>query len=246
MGETTIIGWTDHTQNFWKGCHEVSPGCTGCYAKAAFKRAGWDFNQVTRTKTWGDPDRWQKKLSGTNKYEMVFTCSWSDFWLPDADEWRLEAWQIIKRCRNLVWQIPTKRPGLIPRRLPPDWGEGYENVWLGVSVENKDWLWRITELKKVPAAVHFLSLEPLLEDLSPYLDCYLNDIEWGIVGGESGNGTPNFRPMDLEWARRLRGMFAQRKIPFFFKQSAAIRTEMGTKLDGQMIREYPPLPKGQI
>jgi protein gp37 len=282
MGDTTIIGWTDHTQNFWKGCHPIigknpeRSGCLHCYAEAAFKRAGWDFNQVTRTKTWGDPDKWQKRLSGTNEYELVFTCSWSDFWLPDADAWRPEAYQIIKRCPNLLWQVLTKRPGLIPHRLPPDWFASrcnkclrrmmgttahdgacacggliestlnYPNVWLGVSVETKDELWRISELKKVPATVHFLSLEPLLEDVAPYLEPYLDDIEWGIVGGESGNGTPNFRPMDIQWARNVRDLFAARKIPFFFKQSAANRTEKGTTIDGETVREYPPLPKGGI
>ena len=244
MGETTKISWANKTWNGWRGCHAVSPACAGCYAKAAFKRTGWDFNQVTRTKTWGDPDKWQKKLNGTDKCEMVFTCSWSDFWLPEADQWRGEAWDVIRRCPNLIWQILTKRPGLMPKRLPPDWGQGWPNVWLGVSVENKDWLWRITELKKVPAAVHFLSLEPLLEDVCPKLDAFLDDIEWVIVGGESGNGPPNFRPMDLEWARRIRDLCKRRGVPYFFKQSAARRTEMGTKLDGQTLREYPPLPTG--
>ena len=201
---------------------------------------------MTRTKTWGDPDKWQKRLTGTNEYELVFTCSWSDFWLPEADEWRPEAYKIIKRCPNLLWQVLTKRPGLIAKRLPPDWNAGWPNVWLGASVENKDWLWRIPELKKVPATVHFLSLEPLLEDIAPYLDAYLDDIEWVIVGGESGNGSQNFRPMDIQWARNIRALCAARKIPFFFKQSAANRTEKGTTIDGETVREYPPLPKGGI
>jgi hypothetical protein len=78
------------------------------------RRAGWNFANVVRTKTWGDPDRWQKALAGTDKREMVFTCSWSDFFLPEADQWRDAAWQIIKRCPNLTWQDPYQAAGANP------------------------------------------------------------------------------------------------------------------------------------
>lgn len=244
MGEQTIIGWTDHTQNFWKGCHWRGEECDNCYAKAAFDRAGWDFDQVTRTKTWSEPDKWQRRLAGTDQYEMVFTCSWSDFFLPEADAWRREAWRIIQRTSNLIYQILTKLPGLMPVRMSADWGTGYPNVWLGTSVGIKKSLWRIPELKRVPAPVHFLSLEPLLEDLCPDLEAHLDDIEWVIVGGESGNGTPNYRPMNSRWARNIRDVCRRRGIPFFFKQSAAVRTEQGTKLDGETIHEYPAWPQG--
>jgi protein gp37 len=240
MAERTLISWTSHTWNPWHGCHAVSPGCDHCYAEAAHKRAGWDFGNVVRSKTtWNDPRRWQKALKGTEKREMVFTCSWSDFFLPEADNWRGEAWSVIRSSPNLIWQVLTKRPGLIPKRLPADWGDGYPNLWLGVSVESKAWLWRIPELKKVPAAVHFLSLEPLIEPLMPELADYLDHIEWAIVGGESGNGTPNFRPMDHQWARDIFAECSKRGIARFFKQSSGFRTETGTKLDGQFIREYP-------
>jgi len=253
MGDKTKISWTGpngHTWNPFVGCKAVSPGCGTeggkCYAEAWAERRGWNFNQVTRTKTWGDPLRWQKKLSGTNQYEMVFTCSLSDFFIEKADPWRPEAWDVIQRCPNLIWQILTKRPGLIAKRLPPDWAEGWPNVWLGVSVESKSWLWRMDTLRKIPAAVRFVSAEPLFENLMPEFEDYLEGYSQLIIGGQSGNGTRNFRPMDHQWVREMFAACKRHGVARFFKQSSAIRTEMGTKLDGQMIREYPPLPKGQI
>jgi protein gp37 len=107
-------------------------------------------------------------------------------------------------------------------------------VWLGVSVESKAWLWRVDELRKVLSVVHFISAEPLLEDISPALS--LNDIEWLIVGGESGAG---FRPMDHAWARALRDHCQREGVAFFFKQSAGLRTETGIVLDARIHHGWP-------
>lgn len=188
---------------------------------------------MRRTKTWNDPQRWQKRAAATGASERVFTCSWSDFFIEEADEWRPEAWQIIRACPNLNFQILTKRPENIDARLPSDWGPGYSNVWLGVSVENPSFTWRIDALRRIPSRVHFLSLEPLLAPL-PNLD--LRDIEWVIVGGESGAG---FRPMPHDWARHIRDQCETEGIAFFFKQSAAPHTEMGTRLDGKDFKAFP-------
>ena len=246
MGDKTKISRTGpngHTWNPFVGCKAVSPGCGTeggkCYAEAWTERMGWNFNQVTRTKTWGDPLRWQKKLSGTNQYEMVFTCSLSDFFIEKADLWRPQAWDVIKRCPNLIWQILTKRPGLIAKRLPPDWGKGWPNVWLGVSVESKPWLWRMDTLRKNPAAVRFVSAEPLLEDIVPEFEEHLDGYTWVIVGGQSGNRTHNYRPMDHQWARNIRDLCRKRGVAMFFKQSSGFTTETGVKLDGELVREYP-------
>jgi protein gp37 len=119
----------------------------------------------------------------------------------------------------------TKRPGRILYNLPADWGQGYPNVWLGVSVENKDYLWRIDALRGIPARVRFLSLEPLLEDLGP-LD--LTGIHQVIVGGESG---PDYHPMELAWAYAILDQCLKANVPFFFKQSSAYRSGMGDTLD---------------
>jgi protein gp37 len=239
MGDKTAISWTQHTMNFWRGCKRISPGCARCYMFAQQERVGLDPNVVTRTKTWADPDRWQRECVKTGKREMVFTCSWSDFFIEDADAWRPEAWAVIKRTPNLTYQILTKRPELITDRLPADWHEGYPNVWLGVSVENKRFLTRMDILREIPAVVRFISAEPLLQDLMPELEQYVEGFSWIIVGGESGNGSSDFRPMPHEWARKIRDLCQRRGIAFFFKQSAAYRTETGTTLDGRQYREYP-------
>jgi protein gp37 len=242
MGEKTKISWTDHTQNFWKGCKKISPGCENCYMFHDMRFHGMNPDQITLTKTWSNPLRWQRNCEKLNSLEMVFTNSWSDFFIGEADAWRPEAWEIIKRCPNLIWQILTKRPGLIEKRLPPDWALGYENVWLGVSVESKAYLWRMDTLRKIPAKVRFVSAEPLLEDLMPEFAQHLDGFHWVIVGGESGNHSNNYRPMDHEWARRIFAACKERNIAKFFKQSAGFTTETGTLLDGEVIHEYPAAP----
>jgi len=203
----------------------------------AQERYGHDPSIVVRTKTWTEPLKWQRMAAEQGEFEMVFTCSWSDWFHEDADEWRDEAWGLIRRCSNLVFQVLTKRPERILVNLPQDWSRGYENVWLGVSVENNDHLWRVDALRSVPARVRFISAEPLLGPLS---NLELDEIDWLIVGGESG---PRYREMKNEWARELRDLALNSGVAFFFKQSAAPRTEMGTLLDGVAWREYPPIRK---
>jgi protein gp37 len=242
LGETTRISWTEHTWNPWRGCTKVSPGCAHCYMYTAQHRIGgnpprsstWDPNIVQQTlSTWNDPIKWDKQAVIAKRRENVFTCSWSDFFHKEADLWRPRAWSTIHYCENLNFQILTKRPENIRERLPADWGSGYRNVWLGVSIENPRYLWRADTLRNIPARVHFISAEPLLASLKA-LD--LDDIEWLIVGGESG---PGYRPMKVEWARELRDKCQRAGVPYFFKQSAAPRTEMGTTLDGREWKEYP-------
>jgi len=241
MGETTRISWANRTWNPWMGCRKVSPACDNCYAESLVNRLRGKgaFDTVVRTKTWTDPRRWQKEAEREKRFDLVFTCSLSDFFIQDADPWRWEAWQIIKSTPNLIYQILTKRPDLIKKRLPPDWGTGYKNCWLGVSVENKQFLRRMDTLRAIPAHVRFVSAEPLLEDLCPDLKQHIDGIHQIIVGGESGNGTNLFRPMEPAWANNILRVCRLNSIAFFFKQSAAIRTEMGTQLDGTTYHEYP-------
>jgi protein gp37 len=198
-------------------------------------RYGRDPSVVVRTKTWRDPAKWQREAETAGTTARVFTCSWSDWFIEAADSWRAEAWDVVKRCPNLIFQILTKRPENIIDRLPPDWGDGYRNVWLGVSVENrKHGLPRIDVVRRIPAALRFLSIEPLLEDIGP-ID--LAGIGWVIVGGESG---PGFRPMPHAWALSIYHQCRAAGVPFFFKQSAALRTETGIELEGVgVVREYP-------
>lgn len=211
MGETTKIEWTDATWNPWQGCRKVSQGCKNCYMYRDKTRYGQDPSVVVRSA----PATFRGPLS-TKKYPpgaLVFTCSWSDWFIEEADAWRDEAWAIVRARPDLTFQILTKRSDRIDAHLPEDWGMGYPNVWLGVSVEDRKALPRVDDLVRIPAVVRFLSVEPLLEavDVSPYL----GGVHWVIVGGESG---PDARPMHPQWARDIRDQCDRAGVPLLFKQ----------------------------
>ena len=207
MGKDSSIEWTTHTQNFWVGCRKVSSGCLNCYMFREQERYGNDPTLIRRTsdKTFYAPLAWKEPA-------YVFTCSWSDFFLEDADGWRDDAWNIIKQTPHLTYQILTKRPHNIEGRLPKDWGNGYPNVWLGVSVEDPKNLWRIEELYKYPAALYFVSHEPLLKP--HFLERYA-PLGWAIIGGESGSDA---RPMNLDGVLEMIEEFHAYGIPVFVKQ----------------------------
>jgi protein gp37 len=243
LGETTKISWAGRTWNPWIGCRDVNECCDNCYARAMINRTRGKgaFDTVVRSKTWNDPIRWQKEAEREGRCDLVFTCSLSDFFIQDADEWRPAIWSIIRRTPNMIYQVLTKRPNLITARLPADWagGSNYKNVWLGTSIGMKKHLRALDALREVPAYVRFISAEPLLENLMPEFEPALVGYHWCIIGGESGNNTKNFRPMDHTWVREMFAACTRRKVARFFKQSANVRTEMGVELDGRLVREYP-------
>ncbi len=193
MGKDTGIAWTDHTWNPWQGCHKVSPGCRECYMYREKRRYGQDPTVVVRSKppTFNAPLKWTEPA-------RVFVCSWSDFFVEEADPWRSEAWEIIRAAPHLTFQILTKRPERIAKCLPPG---RLDNVWLGVSVESDAERHRIEPLlaarDRVP--VLYVSAEPLIAHLNLWYFEYAA-LDWVIVGGESGAGC---RPMDLDWARSI-------------------------------------------
>lgn len=258
MAENSQIQWTGHTWNPWHGCRKVSPGCKFCYMFRDKERYGQDPTTVLRSKTkFHDPLKWKDPA-------RVFTCSWSDWFIEDADEWRDEAWQIVKNTPHLTYQILTKRPERILDHLPSDWGDGYENVWLGVSVENQEAAnTRIGHLLSAPALVRFLSVEPLISGVSfrwgewfPYykpgwrergevqnhLDS-LRVIDWVIVGGESGNenGYYKYRPAELQWYSDIIRECREAGVPVFIKQLGThLAKQMGLKdSHGGDINEWP-------
>lgn len=170
MGKTTGIEWTHRTWNPWQGCTKVSDGCKNCYMYTEKHRYRQNPFVVVRSKTtFYAPLKWKpdKEVGQWRTPELVFTCSWSDWFHEAADPWRDEAWDIIRRTPHLTYQILTKRPELIAARLPKDWGnDGWPNVWLGTSVENEKNQGRVPLLLEIPARLHFLSLEPLLGPVS--------------------------------------------------------------------------------
>lgn len=250
MGEQTIIAWTDHTFNIAWGCTKISPGCKNCYADTfATKRIGlnlWGPRNARRTfgpKHWAEPLKWDRQAQAEQRRHRVFCSSMCDIFEdhPTIDREREKLWGLIRETPNLHWQLLTKRPERILDNLPPDWGPmGYHNVWIGTSIENNEYVWRADHLRLVPASVRFISYEPAL---GPLDQIDLRGIDWLIYGGESG---PGFRPHDIQWARDIRRKCEGAGTAFFFKQSSAIRTEMGTTLDGETVRGYPTPRPGYI
>ena len=226
MGESSAIEWTEATWNPWHGCLKVSPGCAHCYMYRDKRRYGQDPSIVVRSKTSFDaPQRWKNP-------KMIFTCSWSDFFVREADQWRTDAWEVIRETPRHTYQILTKRPERIRDHLPDGWP--FRNVWLGVSVENPRFYNRIESLRVIPASIRFLSLEPLLSSMS---SLPLEGISWVVVGGESG---PGCRPMKPEWVREIREQCRKAKIAFFFKQWGGPRKDVtGRVLDGRIWDAMP-------
>lgn len=211
---STKIQWTDETWNPWQGCKKVSQGCKYCYMYRDKLRHGQTPDVVVKSKspTFRKPLSWKEP-------RRIFASSWTDFFIEDADEWRGDAWDIIRRCPQHTWQILTKRPENIKDRLPPDWGEGWPNVWLGVSVENIRNAHRIYTLEEVPAKVRFVSAEPLIGQLSMQSHVW-SGIDWVIIGGESGNdnGLYRYRPCSQLWIEMLVNDLKNAGVAVFVKQ----------------------------
>ena len=140
------ISWTDNTVNFWVGCTKVSPGCKYCYMHRIYDSKGVNPNLVRRT---SDASFYQ--ALSWKQPKMIFTNSMSDFFIEEADQWRFEAWEIIRRTPQHKWQILTKRIERVIDHLPPDWGDGWDNVWLGTFIENQAYINRMAELASIPA-----------------------------------------------------------------------------------------------
>jgi protein gp37 len=218
--ENTGISWTTHTFNPWIGCTKVSTGCDNCYAEGFNKRMGqgnWGpgaERRVTSDINWRNPIKWNRQAEAAGTRTKVFCASMADIFDGEAPaETRERLWDLIRATPSLDWQLLTKRPTNIARFLPKDWGDGYPNVWLGVSAENREFaLRRIPVLQSIPATIRFVSAEPLLGDLGE-LD--LEAIDWLIIGGESGRGA---RPFDVAWADRLIEQSKLQEVKVFVKQ----------------------------
>ncbi|MGY2053260.1 phage Gp37/Gp68 family protein [Methylobacterium sp. JK268] len=224
MAENTKIEWAHHTMNFWVGCTAITPACDNCYAFAWAKRAGhpelWDGQRRRTTPAnWRKLVKWDAAAAAAGERHRVFSNSLADFFDNQVeDRWRNDAWHFINRAPNLDFLLLTKRPQNIAKMLPgpdigaPAWGDGWPNVWLGTTVEDRARLRNVDHLRAVPARVRFLSCEPLLEDLGEF---DLTGIHLVIVGGESG---PGARPMPAEWARSIRDHCSAAGVAYHFKQ----------------------------
>ena len=268
---TTGIEWTQHTWNPVVGCTIATAGCTNCYAMRMAYRLEHAFHQPayagTTKKTSTGAIVWTGKLNRASRQSMrkpetitepstIFVNSMSDMFHPDMpDVWRDEAFALMFRIRRHRYQILTKRPEVAVRYYAqrPDL-HGLPHIWIGASVERGKEAWRIDELRKVPAGVRFLSVEPLIGALGP-VD--LTGIHWVITGGESGPGARLCKP---EWTREVRDLCQAQGVAYFHKQHGTYRNHPlvvergmpiaeveamdqhgkgGALLDGRLWREMP-------
>jgi protein gp37 len=259
MAETTEISWAHSTFNPWIGCTKVSPGCDNCYAATLmderYGRVKWGAGEPrAMTKTWGQPQRWNRYARDRGEPWRVFCASLADVFDNEVPgEWRRLLGQLIVDTPHLTWMLLTKRIGNVGMALEDFRWEAFPgNVWLGITVVNQDEADRdIPKLLKAPAHIRWLSCEPLLGplDLNEYLEgheeagivgnCvgYTPPVDWVIVGGESGKSP---RPMAPEWARSIRDQCARHEVPFHFKQWGGIRPKAaGHLLDGAECRAFP-------
>jgi len=247
---TSSIEWTNATWNPVAGCTVLSPGCTNCYAMrlAARLEAMGMAKYAGLTRISGGRAKWTGAVrldraalavpEGWKKPRMIFVNSMSDlFWEAVPEDFVAEVWAVMARTPRHTYQILTKRPERMEEltaRLPL-----LPNVWLGTSVENAEHLFRLDHLRRVPAAVRFLSLEPLLSSLVSAVPggIDLSGIDWAIAGGESG---PGARPVDPAWVREIRDACAEQGTAFFFKQwGGTNKKKRGRLLDGRTWDEFP-------
>jgi protein gp37 len=248
MADRSAIEWTEATWNPVTGCSKVSPGCAHCYAESISLRFGYSKEPWTpenasanvrlHESRLGQPLRWRRP-------RLVFVNSMSDLFHEEVPfEFIDRVWAVMAEASRHTFQVLTKRP-----EVAREWADHYlslkgtlaANVWLGVSIENSRFTHRAETLREVPAAVRFISAEPLLDSL--FRDgpnrkpLKLDRIDWLIAGGESG---PRARPVDVRWVRELRDACGHAGIAFFFKQWGGRTSKAGGRtLDGHVFDEMP-------
>ena len=234
MGDKSAIEWTDATWNPVTGCTKISPGCKNCYAERLAARLQAMGNPRYRNgfAVTLHPDQLALPMKWSAP-RRIFVNSMSDlFHEAVPEEFIRRVFETMEKASWHNFQILTKRAARLEELAPQlPWSQ---NVWQGVSVESAQYTWRIDHLRNVPAAVRFLSIEPLLGAI-PNLP--LHGIHWVIVGGESG---PYHRPMNAAWAREIRDQCLETGVPFFFKQwGGRIPKSGGRLLDGRLWNEMP-------
>ena len=225
------------TWNPWHGCHRVSEGCRNCYMFAGDGRRGIpDSDVVRRSKTQFDlPLRKDRRGRYLLKDVLIGTCLTSDFFIEEADPWRQEAWDIMKRRRDLTFIIPTKRPQRIPQCLPPDWNDGYPNVRLAVSVENqRAWDERIPLLCSVPSRRYDVFMAPMIGpiDCDPLMDVHHLDCIY--VGGEYGPGS---RVCHYDWVLGIRQSCISHGVSFHWRNCGENILMDGQLMTGLSLRQ---------
>lgn len=234
MAQNSAIEWTETTWNPLTGCTKISPGCKHCYAERmslrlqAMGQANYanGFKLTLHEHMLEMPLRWKKP-------RVVFVNSMSDLFHKDSpEEFILRVFDVMRRASWHVFQVLTKRSERLLKLSPKiDWPD---NVWMGVSVEQADYAFRIDHLRQTGAKVRFLSLEPLL---GPLTALNLDGIHWVIAGGESG---PGARPMEEAWVTDIRDQCLEADVSFFFKQwGGVVKSRNGRSLEGRTWDQMP-------
>ena len=242
MAEQSAISWTDGTFNPWIGCTKVSPGCDHCYAARDNERRkwvpGWGAGVPRRrTKTWGDPLKWNRKAAETGYKPRVFCASLADIFDNEVpDEWRTDLWQLFRDTPNIRWIVLTKRIGNVLKMVPADWPFAHVGI-MATMVNQEEYDRDRLKLSAVPAPWRGISAEPLLgRIILDHKDAKAN-LDWIITGGESG---PGFRSLDMDAVRYLRDQCRDLGITFHHKQNGGVRgKDAGCLVDGVEHKHFP-------
>ena len=238
MAGSSTIEWTEASWNPVTGCTKISPGCEHCYAERMalrFQAMGnvnyrHGFEVSTHEASLPIPSSWRSP-------RMIFVNSMSDLFHEDIPEAFIQkVFDVMNSVSRHTYQVLTKRPERMLELSPLlKWSQ---NIWAGVTVESADYVERLNALREVPAALRFVSFEPLL---GPISDVDLSGIRWVIVGGESG---PGARPMKEEWVTGLKSACSSEGVPFFFKQWGGVqKKKAGRELEGKTWDEMPAMTR---
>lgn len=234
MAEKSRIEWTESTWNPVTGCTKISEGCQNCYAERMTRRLyamGQEkykncFKVTTHEDCLTEPLNWKKP-------QIIFVCSMSDLFHKDVpDEFIIKVFNIMNKAKWHTFQVLTKRAERLQEIAPKlNWTS---NIWLGVTVESNNQKKRIPYLINTPAHIKYLSIEPMITEIK---DLSLDNINWVIVGGESG---PGARPIKESWVTAIRDNCIKNQIPFFFKQWGGVNKKIaGCTLQGRQWKELP-------
>jgi protein gp37 len=242
VSEDTGIAYVHSSWNVYRGCTVTKCEVRDrCWAAAQAKRSGWNFTQphiLWGEHVWTRIHEWNRQAKLAGQSRLVFAGDLSDIFQdhPVVNRIRPRIWSAIKKTPYLTYYISTKVPENIKGFLPDDWGTGYPNVWLAVTVTSQLNLWRMDALRDVPAVLRAVSAEPLLDSLS---EINLDGFGWVIVGGESVSAWKEHR-MRLMWARGLWKKTRDSNVKFFFKQISAPRDSQGIDaLERECFRKIP-------
>ncbi len=201
--------------NPWRGCHRYSEGCKFCYIHKGDAKRGIDTNQIVKSTTLEAPISKNKKGEYKIKSgQTVYLCFSTDFLIKEADEWRGRCWEIMKERSDLQFIFLTKRIERFEECVPEDWGNGYENVTVGCTIENQENAnYRLEIFSSLPIKHKNIICQPLIEEVQ--IKGYLNGVELVVVGGESDK---NARPLNYDWVLSIREQCLETSTPFEFRQ----------------------------